>query len=120
GADERARVGRWPREGPQRIRSSAGQAPLRLALKQMSARLDDAFQREMLAAAAGAEALVCFNRLWDASAGVAYGGWDLSERNLRVLRAARRTNGLTAGSALVRSEERRVGKECRWRGSTET
>ncbi len=66
----------------------------------MNARFDDAFQREMMAAAAGADALVCFNRLWDASAGVAYGGWDLSERNLRVLRAAR-TNGRTAEAALV-------------------
>jgi hypothetical protein len=28
---------------------------------------------------------VCFNRLFDAARGVAYGGWDLSERNLRVL-----------------------------------
>ncbi len=55
----------------------------------MNARFDDAFQREMLAAVAGADALVCFNRLWDAGSSVAYGGWDLSERNLRVLRAAR-------------------------------
>src|SRR5205807_1983375 len=37
------------------------------------------------AAGAGADALVCFNRLFDAERGVAYGGWDLSERNLRVL-----------------------------------
>jgi hypothetical protein len=44
----------------------------------------------MLGAVREADALVCFNRLWDAEAGVAYGGWDLSERNLRVLRAARR------------------------------
>jgi hypothetical protein len=43
----------------------------------------------MLAAVRDADALVCFNRLWDAEAGVAYGGWDLSERNLRVLHSAR-------------------------------
>ena len=48
------------------IRRAAGAAPLRLAIKLMNARFDDAFQREMLAAAAGADALVCFNRLWDA------------------------------------------------------
>ena len=54
----------------------------------MNARFDDAFQGEMMAAAGAADALVCFNRLWDAESGVAYGGWDLSERNLRVLRAA--------------------------------
>jgi hypothetical protein len=59
----------------------------------MNARFDDEFQREMLAAVAGADALVCFNRLWDGAAGVAYGGWDLSERNLRVLRAARQNGG---------------------------
>ena len=33
----------------------------------------------------------CFNRLWDAEAGVAYGGSDLSDRNLRVLDMRRRS-----------------------------
>jgi hypothetical protein len=88
-ADERVRILRWLREVPGRIRSAAGSAPIRLALKLMNARFDDAFQLEMMAAAAEADALVCFNRLWDDAARVAYGGWDLSERNLRVLRAAR-------------------------------
>ena len=91
-AEERAAILRWLREVPGRIRAAAGETPLRLALKLMNARFDDAFQREMMAAAgaaAGADALVCFNRLWDAAVGVAYGGWDLSDRNLRVLRAAR-------------------------------
>ena len=88
-ADERGRILRWLREVPGRIRRAAGPAPLRLALKLMNARFDDAFQLEMMAAAADADALVCFNRLWDDAARVAYGGWDLSERNLRVLRAAR-------------------------------
>jgi hypothetical protein len=92
-ADERGRILRWLREVPGRIRAAAGVAPLRLALKLMNARFDDSFQHEMLAAAGSADALVCFNRLWDAPAGVAYGGWDLSERNLRVLRAARGTAG---------------------------
>jgi hypothetical protein len=88
-ADERVRVLRWLREVPARIRSAAGSTPIRLALKLMNARFDDAFQLEMMAAAIAADALVCFNRLWDDGARVAYGGWDLSERNLRVLRAAR-------------------------------
>jgi hypothetical protein len=88
-ADERTRILRWLREVPGHIRSAAAPTPVRLALKLMNARFDDVFQREMMDAATGADALVCFNRLWDASAGVAYGGWDLSERNLRVLRAAR-------------------------------
>jgi hypothetical protein len=88
-ADERGSILRWLREVPGRIRDAAGSVPLRLALKLMNARFDEAFQLEMMAAAAGADALVCFNRLWDETARVAYGGWDLSERNLRVLRAAR-------------------------------
>jgi hypothetical protein len=88
-ADERGSILRWLREVPGRIRDGAGSVPLRLALKLMNARFDEAFQLEMMAAAAGADALVCFNRLWDETARVAYGGWDLSERNLRVLRAAR-------------------------------
>lgn len=88
-ANEREQILRWLREAPAGIRRGAGSAPLRLAVKLMNARFDDAFQREMLAAACEADALVCFNRLWDETAGVAYGGPDLSERNLRVLRTAR-------------------------------
>jgi hypothetical protein len=96
-ADERSRILRWLREVPALIRSAGGPAPLRLALKLMNARFDDAFQLEMMAAAAGADALVCFNRLWDGSTNVAYGGWDLSERNLGVLRSARRERLARAG-----------------------
>lgn len=88
-ADERERILRWLRDVPAEIRRGAGSASLCLAVKLMNARFDETFQREMLVAASGADALVCFNRLWDANAGVAYGGTDLSERNLRVLRAAR-------------------------------
>jgi hypothetical protein len=85
-AAERAVVLRWVREGPGHIRESAG-GPVRVALKLMNARFDDAFQIEMLGAAAesGADAVVVFNRLFDAARGVAYGGWELSDRNLRVL-----------------------------------
>jgi hypothetical protein len=103
-ADERGRILRWLREVPGRIRGAAGASPIRLALKLMNARFDDAFQLEMMSAATGADALVCFNRLWDDHAKVAYGGWDLSERNLRVLRAARAVPaGVTnaAGPSLV-------------------
>src|SRR3989441_9308218 len=53
----------------------------------MNACFDDAFQLEMIAACRDADALVCFNRLFDAERSVAYGGWDLSDRNLRVLSA---------------------------------
>lgn len=88
-ADERESILRWLREVPARIRAGAGKRPVRLALKLMNARFDDAFQLEMLEAAAGADALVVFNRLWDPERHTAYGGWDLSDRNLRVLGALR-------------------------------
>jgi len=70
---------------------------MRVAVKLMNARFDDGFQLEMMqaAAGAGADALVCFNRLFDAERGVAYGGWDLSDRNLRVLEA--RALGVSPG-----------------------
>ena len=85
-AEDRAQIVRWLREVPERIRAAAP-LPVRLALKLMNARFDDDFQLEMIQAARGADALVCFNRLFDEQRGVAYGGWDLSDRNLRVLDA---------------------------------
>jgi hypothetical protein len=83
-ADDRAQILRWLREVPGRIRAAAP-LTVRVAVKLMNARFDDAFQLEMMRAASEADALVCFNRLFDAERGVAYGGWDLSDRNLRVL-----------------------------------
>ncbi len=88
-AGERERILRWLREVPGRVRAASGGHPVRLALKLMNARYDDDFQVAMLEAAAGADALVVFNRLWSEERGVAYGGFDLSDRNLRVLAAAR-------------------------------
>jgi hypothetical protein len=85
-AADRAQILRWLAEVPGRIRA-ASPVPVRIAVKLMNARFDDAFQIEMLRSCATADALVCFNRLFDARQGVAYGGWDLSERNLRVLTA---------------------------------
>jgi hypothetical protein len=89
-AEERAQILRWLKEVPGQIRH-ASDAPVRLALKLMNARFDDAFQLEMVQAAGSADALVVFNRLWDPVAGVAFGGLDLSDRNLRVLHSARQT-----------------------------
>jgi hypothetical protein len=83
-ADERAQILRWLREVPGHIRAGTP-AAVRLGMKLMNARFDEAFQLEMLGAATGADALVCFNRLWDPETRVAYGGYDLSDRNLRVL-----------------------------------
>ena len=86
--DQRARVQgsilRWLRVVPGLIRQMAD---VTLGLKLMNAMFDDEFQVAMVAAAAGsgADFLVLFNRLFDAERKVAYGGWDLSDRNLRVL-----------------------------------
>jgi hypothetical protein len=81
-AGEQAQILRWLREVPTRIRA---QAAVRLAMKIMNARFDDSFQVEMMQAASGADGLVVFNRLFDERLGVAYGGEELSARNLRVL-----------------------------------
>jgi hypothetical protein len=85
-ADDRAQILRWLREVPARVRA-ASPVPARLAVKLMNARFDDAFQLEMMDACVEADALVCFNRLFDAGRGIAYGGWELSDKNLRVLGA---------------------------------
>jgi hypothetical protein len=87
-ADEQEQILRWLREVPEQIRRSVAR-PVRLALKLMNARFDDEFQLEMLRAAAGADTLIVFNRLWDSTKRVAYGGFDLSDRNLRALRGMR-------------------------------
>jgi len=81
-SDEKAQILRWLREVPEHIRAHGD---VRLAMKLMNARFDDDFQREMMSAASSADALVVFNRLFDPAAGVAYGGPELSDRNLRVL-----------------------------------
>jgi hypothetical protein len=91
-ADEKQQVLRWLREVPARIRAHGD---VRLAMKLMNARFDDDFQLEMIRAASDADALVVFNRLFDPERGVAYGGPELSDRNLRVL--ARLTPGASPG-----------------------
>ena len=85
-ADEKAQILRWLHEVPACIREHAD---VRLAMKLMNARFDDDFQHEMMDAAKGADTLVVFNRLFDSNAGIAYGGPELSDRNLRVLDAYR-------------------------------
>jgi hypothetical protein len=92
-ANEKAQILRWLREVPDQVRQPG--PPVRLALKLMNARFEDAFQLEMFKAAQSVDALVVFNRLWDPEAEVAFGGHDLSDRNLRVLQAARE-DGVTA------------------------
>ena len=87
-ADEEARILRWIDEVPARIRAAAP-AGARVALKLMNARFGEAFQLKMLERALrSADAVTGFNRLWDQERARAYGGWELSDRNLRVLRTA--------------------------------
>jgi hypothetical protein len=90
-AGEQERILRWIREIPGQVAAAAGRE-MRLSLKLMNSRFGDDFQLRMLetAAQSGASAAVVFNRLFGRELGVAYGGWDLSDRNLRVLDAARR------------------------------
>jgi hypothetical protein len=83
-AEDRQQILRWLRVVPQLIRESSP-IPVRVALKLMNARFEEGFQHEMMLAGAAADALVVFNRMYDSEQGVAYGGWDLSDRNLRVL-----------------------------------
>lgn len=87
-AGEREQVLRWIRDVPALIRAGAPNGVL-VALKLMNSRFDDAFQLTMLDAALGADGATVFNRLFDTERGTAYGGYDLSERNLRVLDLAR-------------------------------
>jgi hypothetical protein len=79
------------------IKGSAGAHPVSLGIKLFNAVFEDEFQLEMLRAVSGLEKdaapdyLVYANRLFDPGRefdgvrGVAYGGPDLSERNLKVL-----------------------------------
>jgi len=83
-SDQGPTVLRWLAEVAARVRAAA---PVRLGVKLMNARFDDAFQLEMIRATRGADTLVAFNRLFDVERQVAYGGWELSDRNLRVLDA---------------------------------
>jgi hypothetical protein len=83
-AASREAVLRWIAAVPTLLKRAA---PATAGLKLMNARFDDVFQVEMVRAAAAtpADFLVLFNRLYDPGRNVAYGGWDLSDRNLRVL-----------------------------------
>jgi hypothetical protein len=99
---EEAAILRWIDDVPRLVRAHAP-GPVRLGLKLMNALSDDAFQAAMLRKALRVEPplefITCFNRLFDPEraadghAGIAYGGFDLSDRNLRVLADAARDGG---------------------------
>ncbi len=103
-ATDRARILSWLERVPQLVRAAAGDR-VSLGIKVFNALMEDEFQLEMLEtlekAPPGADFLVYANRLFNPDRvfqghrGVAYGGPDLSGRNLRVLRA-RLERGLPA------------------------
>ena len=97
-AADPARVLEWLRHVPRLIRESAGSRPIRVGLKIFNALADDAFQLRLLRIANlpgpdRPDFLVYANRLFDPTRefeghrGIAVGGPDLSQRNLRVLAA---------------------------------
>ncbi|MCZ6858545.1 MAG: hypothetical protein O7F70_11135, partial [Gemmatimonadetes bacterium] len=83
---------RWLERVPGLI-VSAGRGSVQLGVKVMNGMAGDEFQIAMLKTLMEAEPvpafLIVFNRLFDAAKRVAFGGWDLSNRNLRVLDMAR-------------------------------
>ncbi|HEY3131085.1 MAG TPA: hypothetical protein VGL91_16640 [Acidobacteriota bacterium] len=100
-ATQKTKIREWLTVVPRLIRQGAGAHSLRIGLKIFNAMFDDQFQLEMLNIAGcpgpdRADFLVYANRLFDphksfaGKTGVACGGPDLSERNLRVLQVWRR------------------------------
>ncbi|HHW03855.1 MAG TPA: hypothetical protein GXX35_13790 [Thermoanaerobacterales bacterium] len=89
----------WLINVPLNVKKWCRKGEIVLGLKLMNALYDDEFQVQMLktitSAGCDADYAITFNRLFDPNKvfegkkGVAYGGWDLSDRNLRVLSAFR-------------------------------
>jgi hypothetical protein len=95
-AQQRGQILQWLRTIPRLIRDAAGRARVRVGLKLFNALFDDEFQLTMLDAVACAgddrpDFVIYANRLFDpgrefdGQRGIAAGGPDLSDRNLRVL-----------------------------------
>jgi hypothetical protein len=108
---QQAKILEWLATIPRLIREAAGSRSLLIGLKMFNALYDDAFQLTMLGVVHGADQpdfLVYANRLFDPERmfeghkGIAYGGPDLSDRNLRVLSDLRKAQarGSIAGSPL--------------------
>ncbi|MDI9474495.1 MAG: hypothetical protein QM371_06990 [Bacillota bacterium] len=86
----------WLQDVPRLIKQSVDE-PIHLGVKMMNATLEDEFQRELVREFLGKDSswlgdfAICFNRLFDhnkefeGKVGVAYGGYDLSDRNLWAL-----------------------------------
>lgn len=93
-AAQQARILEWMVTCPQLIREAAEPGSLALGIKLMNTVFDDSFQTEMiktLVEQGDSDFIIYANRLFDpakpcdGTVGVAYGGPDLSERNLRLL-----------------------------------
>jgi dihydroorotate dehydrogenase len=90
----------WLEEVPGKIREFSKNSRVFLGVKLMNATFEDEFQTEMLQTILNSknspDYLICFNRLFDSEKvfegkkGVAYGGYDLSDRNLKALITLRR------------------------------
>lgn len=90
----------WLAEVPGKIREFSKNSKVFLGVKLMNATFEDEFQTEMLQTILNSknspDYLVCTNRLFDSEKvfegkkGVAYGGYDLSDRNLKSLTTLRR------------------------------
>lgn len=106
-ARQKERILQWMAEVPRLVRQSA-KLPLRLGLKLFNAVFEDEFQIQLLRAIAGSQGpsrpdfLTYANRLFDPhrkfddKIGIAFGGPDLSDRNLAVLDAYLSTVGAEA------------------------
>ncbi len=105
-ATDRDRVLEWVRAAPRLIHSAVASDPatsgrdarpttVLVGLKLFNALADDDFQLELLRTADESEAdfLIYGNRLFDPQRGLAYGGPDLSDRNLLALRRYRERYG---------------------------
>jgi dihydroorotate dehydrogenase len=105
-ASQKEKILEWLRRIPELIRRAVGPGGVRVGLKIFNAMFDDEFQLEMLdvahAAGGRADFLIYANRLFDPAkefegkVGVAYGGPDLSDRNLRVLERWPQRRGASA------------------------
>jgi hypothetical protein len=101
-ARQRARILDWLAHVPRLVRDAAAPRAIKVGLKLFNALDEDAFQLEMLRVAHSTghpDFLVYANRLFDPDRvfeghrGIAYGGPDLSDRNLRLLSALRAAQG---------------------------
>jgi hypothetical protein len=113
-ARQRARTLEWLRATPELIRAAAPAGAVKVGLKLFNSLDDDAFQFAMLAAVhepgpARPDFLIYANRLFDPDRvfeghrGIAYGGPDLSDRNLRLLSALRAAQRPVEGRGPVRA-----------------